>query len=45
MVVKEVSVGVGFSEGIFDWMLCYQIRGLAKPLEDYIRSMLVNGDM
>jgi hypothetical protein len=41
----KVSVGVGFSEGLFDWRMYYQIRGLAKPLDDYVRSMLVNGDL
>jgi hypothetical protein len=41
----KISVGVGFSEGVFDWRMYYQIRGLAKPLDDYIRSMLVNGDL
>jgi hypothetical protein len=47
IIVKrdKISVGVGFSEGLFDWRMYYQIRGLANPLEDYIRSMLVNGDM
>jgi hypothetical protein len=41
----KVSVGVGFAEGIFDWMLCYQIRGLANPLEDYVKAMLIDGDL
>jgi hypothetical protein len=47
IIVKrdKISVGVGFSEGLFDWRMYYQIRGLANPLEDYIRSMLVNGDI
>jgi hypothetical protein len=41
----KVSVGVGFFEGFFDWTMWYQVRGQLNPLEDYIRSMLVNGDV
>jgi hypothetical protein len=43
--LDKVSVGVGFSEGIFDWMMHYQVRGLPNPLEDYIKAMLINGDL
>jgi hypothetical protein len=46
MVQRDrVSVGIAFFEGIFDWVLRYQIRGLANPLEDYIKAMLISGDM
>jgi hypothetical protein len=46
MVQRDrVSVGVAFFEGIFDWVLRYQIRGLANPLEDYIKAMLIDGDI
>jgi hypothetical protein len=42
---KKTSIGIGFSESLFDWVWWYQIHGLANPLEDYIRSIIVNGDM
>ena len=41
----KVSVGIGFADLLFVRRWWYQVSGLGEPMESYIRSMLINGDV
>jgi hypothetical protein len=41
----KASIGIGFGDLLFGKKWWYQMSGLGEPMESYIRSMIINGDV